>query len=251
MTAMTPRKQTRDAGQRSQAASLYDRATAVAPSSRLQSARTGRVEHSRGSGPAPLVVAVFALVTGVALLLAGAMLPDLRPLSPGDSALAANETAAGEFYAAQDAALATGDTDRLVASVGPSFVDHRPGAATAEQDRAGLVRDVAALRAARPGVRLTAEGLWADGDRVLAYVSMRPSDAAGGDGAAMPPQPTADTLEMVRIAGGLVVERWSLDDVSGSWPRTIVTPTPAAPWAASRFATATAEGQVCGASHCS
>src|SRR5687768_1661759 len=106
--------------------------------------------------PVRIVIGVSALVTGVAVLLIGVMLPDLQPVARDESAVAANQEAAREFYAAQDEALATGDTRRLTAVVAPYFVDHRPGG-TVGQARQGLVDELTALRHVRPGVRLTAE----------------------------------------------------------------------------------------------
>ena len=217
--------------------------SAVPPSSHRDS--------SRGL-PVALVVGLFTLVTGAALLMAGAFIPDLRPLSLDGPAGAVAREAAAEFYAAQDAALTTGDARRLIAAVAPSFVDHRPGASTA-QDRTGLVDDVAALRSARPGVQITAQAFQIEGDRVLVYVSMRPPDPASlADSTPSPTgnAATADTIEMVRVAGGVVAERWSLDEVPGRWPPAVMTPTPAPIWSSSRFATAAAEGQVCLASAC-
>ena len=196
-----------------------------------------------------IIIGLCALVTGCAVLLVGAMLPDLQPLPLNESTTAVNRAAAREFYAAQDDALSTGDVRRLIAAVAPAFVDHRPGLA-AGQDRTGLVGEITALRSVRPGVRLTTEALLVDGDRVLVYVSLFPTDPAGQT-AASPNAASADTIEVVRVAGGLVAERWSLQGVPGTWPPTIVTPTAVPPWSSSRFATATAAGQVCGASHCS
>jgi predicted SnoaL-like aldol condensation-catalyzing enzyme len=194
-------------------------------------------------------VGLGALITGVALLLAGVLLADLEPLPRRGSVAAASQQTAWEFYAAQDEALATGDTRRLAAVVAPYFVDHRPGG-TLGQARQGLVDEVTALRHVRPGVRLTAEAFVVDGDRVLVYVSLHPTGHRGRANA-MSSALSADMIEVVRIADGVVAERWSLDGVPGTWPPAIVTPTAVPPWSSSRFATATAAGQVCGASHCS
>jgi predicted SnoaL-like aldol condensation-catalyzing enzyme len=195
------------------------------------------------------VIGLSALITGVAVLLIGVMLPDLQPTSSHVSGAAANQEAAREFYAAQDEALVTGDPRRLIAAVAPDFVDHRPGAA-GKQQRQGLVDEMMALSRVRPGVRLNAEALLVDGDRLLVYVSLRPTSHAD-EANATPSATSMDTIEVVRIAGGVVAERWSLAGVPGTWPSTIVTPTAVPPWSSSRFATATAAGQVCGASHCS
>jgi predicted SnoaL-like aldol condensation-catalyzing enzyme len=196
-----------------------------------------------------IVTGLFALLTGCAVLLVGAMLPDLRPLPPAEAAT--GQRAAREFYAAQDEALATGDVRRLIAAVAPSFADHRPGSSM-ERGRQGLVAEVTALRGALPGVRLSAEALVVDGDRVLVYVSLHPAGAEGRPGATPPPRgASADTVDVVRVAGGVVAERWSVMAAPGSWPKAIVTPTTVPPWSSSRIATETAAGMVCGATHCS
>lgn len=113
--------------------------SAVPPSSHRDS--------SRGL-PVALVVGLFTLVTGAALLMAGAFIPDLRPLSLDGPAGAVAREAAAEFYAAQDAALTTGDARRLIAAVAPSFVDHRPGH---PPHRIALVLSMTSLRYEAPG----------------------------------------------------------------------------------------------------
>jgi hypothetical protein len=196
------------------------------------------------------MIAAFVLLTGIGLLLIGAMLPDLDPNPRASEAGATQRAAAKLFYAAADEALATGDGTALLASVDPRFVDHRPGTETGH-DRAGLIDATIALRDARPGARLTARVLQVDGDHVFAYVSVGPTGLDHWPGTAATPEPqTVDTIEMVRIAGGVVVERWSLSEAPGTWPATIVTPTPVPAWSRERFATATAQGQVCLASAC-
>jgi hypothetical protein len=190
---------------------------------------------------------LFALVSGFSLLIAGTLLPGSRAVPDGRSVTSTTREAAAEFYAAEATALATGDVSRLIAAVSPAFVDHRPG--MAPYDRGRLVAEIATLRGERPGALLSPEALLVDDDRVLAYVSMRPADAAGAFGT--PTAASDDTIEVVRIAGGVVAERWSVSAAPGAWPAEVVAPTPTPEWSTSRFATATAEGMVCGASHCS
>jgi hypothetical protein len=218
---------------------------------RIAGNRPALAQPSSGRGPVPLVVTLLTVTTGIAVLLVAVMLPDLQPLPRDDLTMVANRAAAEEFYAAQDAALTTGDGRRLIAALAPAFRDYQPGA-LAGRDRAALVAQVTALRGIRPGVRLTAEPLFVDGDRVLVYVSLSPAESGNHAGAgANPLAASLDTLELVRVTGGVVSERWSLEGVPGTWPASIVTPTAVPIWSASRFATATAAGQVCGASHCS
>ena len=158
----------------------------------------------------PLTIAVFALVTGFAFVLLAAILPELQPLGLGDLSVAANRAAAQAFYAAQDAALATGDDRGLLTVVDPAFVDHQPGARAA-WGRDDLVGELSALRKEQPGLRLDAEPLLVAGDRVLVAVRMR---AGNSDNAAVsaptPRAGTLETLDVVRVADGVVAERWSL-----------------------------------------
>jgi hypothetical protein len=203
-----------------------------------------------GRGFVSPLIALFVLLTGVGLLFVGATLSDLDAGSAAESAGATERAAAEQFYAAADDALATGDGRALLASVDPRFVDHRPGTETGH-DRAGLVDATIALRDTRPGARLTARVLQVDGDYVFAYVSVGPRGLDHWPGTAATPGPqTVDTIEMVRITGGVVVERWSLSEAPGAWPAAIVTPTPVPAWSRERFATATAAGDVCLASAC-
>jgi len=208
---------------------------------------SGRCQAAPSHRPITLVVGLFALISGFSLFLAGTLLPGFRPVPEEGSNSTTTRQAAAEFYAAEATALATGDAIRLISAVAPAFVDHRPGGTS--PNRGGLVAAIAALRSERPGARLSTQALLVDDDRVLAYLSMRPADAVAPFGT--PTAASDDTIEVVRIAGGVVAERWSVSAAPGVWPAAIVAPTPMPEWSSSRFATATAEGMVCGASHCS
>jgi hypothetical protein len=212
-----------------------------------QTTEFGRRQAASSHRPTTLVVGLFALISGFSLFLAGTLLPGFRPVPEEGSISTTTRQAAAEFYAAEATALATGDVSRLIAAVAPSFVDHRPGETS--PDRGGMVAEVAALRSERPSAILSTQALLVDDDRVLAYISMRPADAAAGFGT--PTAASDDTIEVVRVAGGVVAERWSVSAAPGVWPTAVVAPTPTPEWSSSRFATATAEGMVCGASHCS
>jgi predicted SnoaL-like aldol condensation-catalyzing enzyme len=198
----------------------------------------------------PLTIAVFSLITGFALVLIAAILPDLQPLPLADLAAAANRAAAQAFYAAQDAALATGDDQRLFTVVDPAFIDHQPGARAAE-GRDNLVGELSALRKEQPGLRLDAEPLLVAGDRVLVSVQMRAGSQDGAASSALTPRAaTLETLDVVRVADGVVAERWSLSENLATQASQIAPPNPVPDWSTSQIATATAEGLVCLASAC-
>jgi SnoaL-like domain len=170
-------------------------------------ARPRRDPSSRHRSPVPLLVSALALVTGLVLGTVGATLGEptrsLPPASvpPTTTAVPAAEAAralAVRFYAALDAALASGDAAPLAGVVSPDFVDHTqdPGAA---RGMAGATAAVAALRAARPGLRVTVAAALVDGDRALVYL-------AGTR--------WGDAVEVLRLADGRVAERWAL---TGGW----------------------------------
>jgi predicted SnoaL-like aldol condensation-catalyzing enzyme len=198
----------------------------------------------------PLTIAVFGLVTGFALVLLAAILPELQPLGLGDLSVAANRAAAQAFYAAQDAALATGDDRGLLTVVDPAFVDHQPGARAA-WGRDDLVGELSALHKEQPGLRVDAEPLLVAGDRVLVAVQMR---AGGPDraetSAPTPRAATLESLDVVRVADGVVAERWSLSGNLVTQASQFAQPAPLPGWSSSQIATATAEGLVCLASAC-
>ena len=192
------------------------------------------------------MISLFTLFSGVALLLVGVLLPDLRPLPVAALDESANREAAERFYAAYDAALGTGDSRLLIAAVAPDFVDHRSESGEA-LDRGELIAEVAALRTALPGMDVEAKALLVDGDHVQAYVS-RTSD--GMEATLSSEQAPGDRIELLRIASGVVAERWSVTGAPDLWFATMMTPTAVPGWSSSRLATATAEGLVCLASAC-
>ena len=188
-------------------------------------ARAIRPDQSSQSAIAP-VVGLVTLAAGIAVLLMGTVLQDLRPLPvPVEiHAETASRVAAEQFYAAQDIALTTGDPYLLITSVDPEFVDHRPGL-TVPLDRAGIVDEVIALRGTVPDLRVAAEPLLVDDDRVLVYVSRHPADPAVSVGRmAAFEHIIGDTLEVVRVTDGGITERWSFVPVPATGPSTLVAP---------------------------
>ena len=166
------------------------------------------------------------VVTGV-VLIAGSFL--LQPTVPTVSA-AGNTEVIRRFYAAANETIATGDTTALHAVVAPHFVDQDPVPGM-KPDRGGLEGYLAALHAVVPDMELLVEAVVAGGDQAMARVAVR-----GGQG----PLPLRDAVvdqpepwgvvDVFRIAGGKVVERWSqTDDLTIVQPATAVTLDIAAP----------------------
>lgn len=162
--------------------------------------------------------AALGLVTAVTLLaLASTLLASSsRSAQPSPSAA---PSAVTRFYDAINQAIATGDPRALLALLAPGFVDHGlPGAETGRDNRQGEIDAVAGLRRAHPAPRFTAVASAVDGDRVIIYV--HESGGATAAGITATPDPTvivADRVEVLRLAGGLVAERWVLRDGAPYW----------------------------------
>src|SRR5215216_3882852 len=135
-------------------------------------------------------------------------------LQPATAPVAAsgNTDVIRRFYAAANETIATGDTTALHDVVAPHFVDQDPIPGM-NPDRGGLEGYLSALHALVPDTELLVEAVVAGGDRAMARVAVR-----GGQG----PTPLRDAVvdqpvpwgpvDVFRIAGGKVVERWSQTD---------------------------------------
>jgi ketosteroid isomerase-like protein len=162
----------------------------------------------------------LALATAVALTLAASVLrpPPIAGLST------ANADVVRRFYAAVNDAIATGDTAALRAVVAPDFVERDPLPGT-RPGRGGLEDHLAALGASAPGIRLLAETVVAAEDRAAARVAIRGGQGTGALGGVVVEEPTLwGPVDVFRIAGGKVVERWGqTDDLTLVRPATAVT----------------------------
>jgi hypothetical protein len=148
---------------------------------------------------------LLALATGAVVGWGSGLLAE--PV-PQDVSSAATAHAARAFYEAVDAVLETGDIVPLDGIVAPDFVDHAhpPGSTP---DRAGLGRTLLALRATAPSAQLTADDLTAVGDRAMIQVAMRNADRRDFAGLTIERGPVPwSAVDVLRIAGGRVVERW-------------------------------------------
>jgi predicted ester cyclase len=126
----------------------------------------------------------------------------------GDAA--ANVDLVRRFYAAAEAVLATGEAAPLDAFVAPDLTEHpaQPGAASG---RDGFVRALLALRATFPDLTLVVDEVRAAGeDEVLARVH---AEGAGSGAFLGRPVPASagqwGPVEVWRLEGGQIVERWS------------------------------------------
>jgi predicted ester cyclase len=161
------------------------------------------------------IVALFAclLLTATGLGLVGvATTVTQAPLAFAPNTATAAAESVDRFYAAADEALRTGDPTALRDAVAPGYVDH----ASATASRTGVARYVeslAELREACPDCRLAVEKLVVGTDRAAVRVAAhghRQGTAAGVSGDGAPIAWTA--LDVLRVAGGRVAERWSRGD---------------------------------------
>ena len=103
--------------------------------------------------------------------------------------------------------LAVGD--ELVAT---DFVDHQPFPGQAP-GLAGLKQSLGAFRAAFPDLEYTIEDLIAEGDKVAVRATMRGTNEGSLFGLpASGKQVTVSDIDIVRIAGGKMVEGWGITD---------------------------------------
>jgi predicted SnoaL-like aldol condensation-catalyzing enzyme len=161
-----------------------------------------------------LLLAVAGAVlfsTAIALIAASLFLqtPSVAGSSTGD---ATSATVVRQFYAAVNAAIATGDMSAVHHVVAPHFVEHnrlpgqRPG-------REGLEDTLAALHARNPDMQVVADTVVADDKQVLARVAVVGiAGAASSSGTVIGPSTPWGPVDVFRVTGGKIVERWSHTD---------------------------------------
>jgi steroid delta-isomerase-like uncharacterized protein len=112
-------------------------------------------------------------------------------------------------------AFSSGDLAALDGLFAADFVDHTalPGQAPG---LAGTKQTIALFRAAFPDMQLAVEDLVAEGDRVAARVSMRGTHRGALLGIAPTGKRVAMAgMDLVRFAGGRIVERRGQEDMLG------------------------------------
>jgi predicted ester cyclase len=112
----------------------------------------------------------------------------------------------------------SGDISGSAAFVAEDVVNH--AAVPEAQGRAGMVRLLEKLREAFPDMNYTCEDLVAEGDRVVARVTMRGTHTGRLGFVRMPLEPTGravqtEQVHVFRFAGGVVAEHWAGRDDFG------------------------------------
>ena len=123
-----------------------------------------------------------------------------------------NKTKMREFY---NEVMQKGNFAKLDELVAPTFVDHQPAPGQAPGS-GGIKQFVTAMRAAVTGLQVTVEHMVAEGDKVVAHVSIRGKHT--GELMGVPPSGKDVVMrvsDLVRIENGKAVERWGVEDMSG------------------------------------
>jgi predicted ester cyclase len=120
----------------------------------------------------------------------------------------------------------SGDEGLIDPFFAPDFLNHTPGM---PPDLAGYKQVMSGFRAALPDLRITAEDLVAEGDKVGLRLDVRGTQT--GTMMGIPPTGKAvaiSELHLYRIDGGRIVERWALFDGLGLLQQVGAIPTPEA-----------------------
>ena len=163
--------------------------------------------HPTRRSPALLLACVLTLATGLSLLGVAQTIavPNFAPAAtPG-----ADATLVYRFYEAANAVLRTGNTSHIDPYVAPDLIQH-PARDRGEPGRAGLAQALLSRRAAFPEQRLVIDDVRVSGDHATVRVHAEPAAAGSFLGLTVPDDLAAwGPIELVRIAGGRIVERWT------------------------------------------
>ena len=119
------------------------------------------------------------------------------------------------------------DLARFDAIMAPNYVYHAPGVPDLPPGPEGMKQLVSGHLAAFPDLRVTIEDLIAEGDKVVARLTYRGTHQ--GEFQGIPPTGKTvamSSIDLVRIAGGKIVEEWESPDNLGLLQQLGIIPTP-------------------------
>lgn len=134
------------------------------------------------------------------------------PRRKDDTVSEDNKAKMRQFY---EEVVQKGNVAMLDELVAPHFVDHNPGPGQAPGAE-GVMQFFTAMRAALTGLRVSVDHVIAEGDKVVAHVSMRGKHT--GELMGIPPSGKEVVMrvsDIVRIENGKAAERWGIEDMSG------------------------------------
>ncbi|MFQ6116758.1 MAG: ester cyclase [Candidatus Bipolaricaulia bacterium] len=114
--------------------------------------------------------------------------------------------------------------DELLAS---DFVDHNPFGPNVPPGPEGIKQEFTVFRRAFPDLNATIEEIIAEGDKVVTRLTIRGTHKGEFMGiAATGKQMILSVIDIVRISGGKVAERWGVEDNLGLMRQLGVVPPP-------------------------
>jgi predicted SnoaL-like aldol condensation-catalyzing enzyme len=172
--------------------------------------RSPRSEELAVHRPAFLGAILAVCLVTAAAMIAAALLLQPAPI-PAAATTTGRSAVVERFYDAANEVIATGDRAALDAVVAPDFVarDPLPGAGPG---RDGLADYLVTLHRIDPSLRLTPERMVADGDLAVARVTVSSERDPVSLGGVVSQSVPWGRVDVFRIAGEAIVERWSETD---------------------------------------
>jgi predicted ester cyclase len=137
-----------------------------------------------------------------------------------------NKALARRIYETFDRALSTGDFSLLDELIAADAVDHNPAPGQAP-GLEGVKQAFGMFRMAFPDMHFTVEDQVAEGDKVASRVTVHATHKGEFQGIPPTGRPVTQTgIDILRIAGGKVVERWGEFDNFGLMQQLGVIPPP-------------------------
>ena len=137
-----------------------------------------------------------------------------------------NKTVARRIYEAFNKALSTGNSAALDEFLAANFVDHNPAPGQGP-GLDGVKQVFGMFRAAFPDLHFTVEDEIAEGDKVVSRITSHGTHKGDFQGIPATGKHVTQTgIEILRISGGKVVERWGEFDNLGLMQQLGVVPPP-------------------------
>lgn len=162
--------------------------------------------------PMLLAVSGAALFSAAIALLAASLFLQTPSVAGPSTGGATSATVVRQFYTAVNMAIATGDMLAVHRVVAPYFIEHNPLPGQ-RSGREGLEDTLAALHAVSPDMQLVAETVVAGDAQIMVRVAVHGATlSAGLSGTVIGPFGFWGSVDVFRVAGGKIVERWSDTD---------------------------------------
>jgi predicted SnoaL-like aldol condensation-catalyzing enzyme len=160
-----------------------------------------------------LVVATCAVSSAAICLIAATVFFQPAPVTGASTASTTSAQVVRQFYTVVNSAIATGDVSDMERIVAPHFLEQDPLPGV-RPGREGLADFLRALHQFDPEMRLVVDAVVADDTQVVArVVEVRSDDGLASLGDAVVSELALwGPVEIFRVAGGKIVERWGHTD---------------------------------------